>query len=138
MRIDGSPLPLEETPLFRDDLLEVSRIITGKLQLDIQPLDLSKVAASALETVTPAAEAKGVRLVSDSGAGIAPAILPHVFERFMQGDSSTTRAHAGLGLGLAIVRHLVELHGGTVTAESDGEGRGATFRVWLPLAVERK
>ncbi len=56
----------------------------------------------------------------------------------MQGDSSTTRAHAGLGLGLAIVRHLVELHGGTVTAESDGEGRGETFRVWLPLAVERK
>ena len=173
-----------------DDLLDVSRIITGKLQLDIEPVDLSKVAASALETVTPAADAKGVRLeftlatplppfpgdaqrlqqvlwnllsnavkftdgggrvsltvahsgravlitVSDTGVGIAPAILPNVFDRFMQGDSSTTRAHAGLGLGLAIVRHLVELHGGTVSAESAGEGQGATFTVWLPVAAEK-
>ncbi|HYE14479.1 MAG TPA: response regulator, partial [Pyrinomonadaceae bacterium] len=71
--------------------------------------------------------------VSDDGAGIAPEFLPHVFDRFRQADGSTTRRHGGLGLGLAIVRHLVELHGGAVSAESAGEGRGATFRVLLPI-----
>ena len=73
--------------------------------------------------------------VADTGRGIAPALLPHVFDRFRQADTSTTRGHGGLGLGLAIVRHLVQLHGGTVRAESDGEGRGATFVVELPLAA---
>lgn len=74
----------------------------------------------------------------DSGIGIDHQFVPHVFEQFRQADSSTTRAHGGLGLGLAIVRHLVELHGGTVAAESDGEGRGAVFTVRLPLADERE
>jgi CheY-like chemotaxis protein len=73
--------------------------------------------------------------VSDTGEGIAPDILPHVFERFRQADSSTTRAHGGLGLGLALVKHLVELHGGTVAAESAGRGHGSTFVVLLPVAI---
>jgi len=73
--------------------------------------------------------------VSDTGQGIAPAVLPYVFDRFRQSDSSATRAHGGLGLGLALVKHLVELHGGTVAAQSDGEGMGATFVVSLPLAI---
>ncbi len=70
--------------------------------------------------------------VTDTGAGIAPAFLPFVFDRFAQGDSSSTRVHPGLGLGLAIVRHLVELHGGSVSADSRGSGQGATFRIRLP------
>jgi CheY-like chemotaxis protein len=74
-------------------------------------------------------------VVSDTGKGIAPQMLPHVFERFRQADSSSTRAHGGLGLGLALVKHLVELHGGAVSAESEGEGRGATFKVTLPIAL---
>ena len=85
--------------------------------------------------VTVAAREKrdGVEIVvSDTGSGIAPEFLPHVFDRFRQGDSSTTRAHGGLGLGLAIVRDLLELHGGTVQAESKGEGHGTTFTVWMP------
>jgi PAS domain S-box-containing protein len=168
-----------------DDLLDVSRIITGKIRLQIEAVDLCAIAAESIETVKPAADSKGVALsadipavlprlagdaqrlqqvlwnllsnavkftesggkvslalshdqravqivVSDTGMGISPDILPYVFDRFTQGDSSTTRAHAGLGLGLAIVRHLVELHGGVVSAESSGEGKGSTFRVWLP------
>jgi signal transduction histidine kinase len=77
-------------------------------------------------------------LVTDNGAGIAPEFLPFVFDRFRQGDATTTRQHGGLGLGLAIVRHLVELHGGTVEAESAGLGHGATFRLRLPLLAARQ
>jgi signal transduction histidine kinase len=175
-----------------DDLLDVSRIVTGKLLLTRRPVDLAEVIEATLDTVRPAADAKGIRLdlrlgaapvlgdaarlqqvswnllsnavkftpvggrvevvveplqeagaqgaktvelrVSDSGSGIPAAFLPHVFDRFRQADSSSTRAHGGLGLGLAIVRHLIELHGGTVRAESPGEGQGATFRVHLPAA----
>jgi PAS domain S-box-containing protein len=171
-----------------DDLLETSRIVTGKMRLDLRPLDLRSVIEAAVDAVRPAADAKGIRLrmtldpravafvgdadrlqqvmwnlltnsvkftpkggqirvdlsgsdthveiaVSDTGQGIGPEMLPHVFERFRQGDSTSTRAHGGLGLGLALVRHLVEAHGGTVTAESPGEGRGATFTIRLPLAI---
>jgi signal transduction histidine kinase len=95
-------------------------------------------------TFTPQDGSVGVRLsrtngqagviVSDTGRGIAPEFLPHVFDRFRQADGRITREHGGLGLGLAIARHLIELHGGTVSAESDGEGHGATFRFSLPLA----
>ncbi|MGA9996909.1 MAG: PAS domain S-box protein [Pyrinomonadaceae bacterium] len=170
-----------------DDLLDVSRIITGKLRIDVRQLDPNSFVEAAVESVRPAAEAKGVRVqrimdtgiitvsgdpvrlqqviwnllsnaikftprggkvqvrlervnshieivVSDTGSGIAPEFLPHVFDRFRQADQRTTRQHGGMGLGLAIVRHLVELHGGTVRAESGGEGQGATFTVLLPVA----
>ncbi|MEW6269576.1 MAG: ATP-binding protein, partial [Thermodesulfobacteriota bacterium] len=170
-----------------EDLLDVSRIVEGRLRLSVRPVGLVQIIESALETVRQAADAKGVRLhavldstvapisgdpdrlqqvmwnllsnavkftprggrvhvvlervdssveivVSDTGKGIAPDELPHLFERFWQADRSPTRAHGGLGLGLAIVRHLVELHGGTVTAESAGENHGASFTVRLPLA----
>src|SRR5438067_404694 len=170
------------------DILDVSRIITGKIRLNIQPVDVPAVIKSALETITPAADAKQLRVhtildpraspisgdpdrlqqvvwnlvsnavkftpqggrievrlrrersclsltVADNGKGIDPEFLPHVFERFRQADSTSTRAHGGLGLGLAIVRHLVELHGGTVQAESEGPGKGARFTVRLPLSV---
>jgi signal transduction histidine kinase/ActR/RegA family two-component response regulator len=172
-----------------EDLLDVSRIITGKLRLDVQPVNPAAAIEAAIEAVRPAAEAKGVRLmkvidtgagvvmgdqarlqqvvwnllanaikftprggrvqvklermdahveiaVGDDGAGIAAEFLPFVFDRFRQADMSTTRLHGGLGLGLAIVRHLVEQHGGVVRAESRGEGHGATFVVTLPLASE--
>ncbi len=170
-----------------EDLLDVSRIITGKLRIDVRQVDPNSFVEAAVEAVRPAAEAKGVRIqkimdtgmvsvsgdpvrlqqvvwnllsnaikftpkkgrvqiklervnshveiaVSDTGAGIPPSFLPHVFDRFRQADQRTTRQHGGMGLGLAIVRHLVELHGGTVRAESPGEGQGATFTVLLPVA----
>ena len=168
------------------DLLDVSRIVAGKLRIELRPLELRPVLEAALESIRAAAEDKGVRLhatfeprvtvvagdaerleqvvwnllsnavkftppggritlrlertatqaqiiVRDTGRGIAPATLPYIFERFRQADSTTTRVYGGLGLGLAIVRHLVEAHSGTVRAESAGEGHGATFRVTLPL-----
>ena len=171
-----------------DDLLEVSRIITGKLRLDFVGCELQPVIQAAAESLRPTAEAKGVKLyvtlapnlgmvmgdrerlqqivwnlvsnavkftpaggevtvllnrinshleiaVNDTGAGIHPEFLPHVFDRFRQADGSTTRAHGGLGLGLAIVRHLVELHGGVAVADSAGVGKGATFTIRLPLML---
>ncbi len=173
-----------------EELLDMSRITAGMIRLDVQQLLPIDVVRAAIETVTPAAEAKDLRLesaleptagpvhadvgrlqqavwnllsnaikftpkggrvdvalrrvdshveisVADSGVGIAPEFLAHVFERFRQADASTTRRHGGLGLGLAIVKHLVELHGGTVHAESAGEGKGATFSVRLPVAALR-
>jgi signal transduction histidine kinase len=172
------------------DLLDISRIVSGRLRLDVRAIELAPIIEAALDVVRPAAEAKAIALhaefgretgevsgdphrlqqviwnllsnavkftpdggrvtvqlarvngqveinVTDNGAGIAPDFLPHVFERFRQGDSTTTRQHGGLGLGLAIVRHLVELHGGTVTAESAGLGQGATFRLRLPVLCAR-
>ena len=171
-----------------NDLLEVSRIITGKLRLEFVACDLRSVIEAAAESIRPTAEAKGIRLqlaldadagevygdrerlqqivwnllsngvkftqsggsvnvslqrinshveivVMDSGVGIHPDFLPHVFDRFRQADGSTTRNYGGLGLGLAIVRHLVELHGGTARAESAGEDQGSRFIVRLPLMV---
>ncbi len=171
-----------------DDLLDVSRIISGKMRLDVQSTDLAAVIDAAVEAIRPAAEAKKLQvrrvldpfagpvsgdpvrlqqvvwnllsnavkftpkegkvevrlervnshveiLVADNGAGISPEFLPYVFDRFRQLDASTTRRHGGLGLGLAIVRHLVELHGGTVRVKSPGEGEGSTFIVALPLSI---
>ena len=171
-----------------EDLLDVSRIMSGKLRLDVTHLSLASVVEAAVEAVRPTALAKGIRVqttlatndgivvgdpnrlqqvvwnllsnalkftpkggrvqvalrrvnshlelrVADTGRGISAGFRPHVFDRFRQQESSTTRTVGGLGLGLAIVRHLVELHGGSVRAESDGEGKGATFIVDLPVAV---
>jgi|GEM_PF-512499 len=171
-----------------DDLLDVSRITSGKLRLDVRAVDVADVVAAAVDSVRPAAETKGVRLqsvldpgagpvsgdperlqqvvwnlltnaikftprggliqvrlarvgsdvtlvVSDTGQGIRPELLPHVFDRFRQADSASTRAHGGLGIGLALVKHLVEAHGGTVHADSAGPGQGATFTVRLPIMV---
>jgi len=170
-----------------EDLLDVSRIITGKLKLEIAAVDLRAVVDAALETVKAAAEAKGLRMsvnvavdvppiaadftrlqqvvwnllvnavkftpeggrvevgvrrtggdielsVGDSGQGIDPQFLPYVFDRFRQQDGSITRSHGGLGLGLSIVRHIAELHGGRVSASSAGNGHGALFQVLLPAA----
>lgn len=172
-----------------EDVLDVSRIISGKLRLEVKPLELSVLARNAIATVQPAADAKGIQLsmhvdpsiglttgdadrlqqvmwnllanavkftpkdgrvdlrltritshveiaVSDTGIGISPEFVAHVFERFRQADAGTTRKTGGLGLGLSIVRHIVEMHGGTVEAFSEGEGRGATFRVRLPMKVQ--
>jgi PAS domain S-box-containing protein len=169
-----------------EDLLDVSRIISGKMQLDVTSVDLVEVAKAAMDVMRPAAEAKRIRLtgdwpaaqvhvkgdpdrlqqvawnlvsnaikftpagghvrikvehddaengrliVYDRGIGIPPNFLPHVFDRFRQNDQSLTRVHGGLGLGLAIVRHIVELHGGVVAVASSGENHGATFVVTLP------
>jgi PAS domain S-box-containing protein len=171
------------------DILDVSRIVSGKLRIESASVDLGQVVVAAADAVRPAADARGVRLgapdlapgtlvlgdagrlqqvvqnllhnavkftsrggevrvelrraghsaelqVRDTGVGIAAEFLPHVFERFRQWDSSTTRPHGGLGLGLAITRHLVEAHGGSVEAASDGAGKGATFSVRLPMLAE--
>jgi signal transduction histidine kinase/DNA-binding response OmpR family regulator len=171
-----------------EDILDVSRIITGKLRLEVAPVELAAIIEAAIDSIRPSAVAKGVRLqpmirsgsnlvlgdanrlqqiawnllsnavkftprggrvqitlervdshaevtVRDTGKGISKEFLPYVFERFLQADSSSTRQYGGLGLGLAIVRHLTELTGGTVTASSPGENQGATFVVRLPLAI---
>jgi PAS domain S-box-containing protein len=168
------------------DLLDVSRIVAGKLSLNLQRVDLAPVIQTAIDALRPLAEAKGISIgvsseggvglivcdpqrilqvvsnllgngikftpdggrvevglaqdgdvlritVSDTGYGISQEFLPHVFERFKQADTGLTRKHGGLGLGLAIVRHLVQLHGGTASVSSDGEGKGATFTVLLPV-----
>jgi PAS domain S-box-containing protein len=171
-----------------EDILDVSRIIMGKLRLDVHPVELAAVIEAAMDAVRPAADAKEIRLqsildpraspvsgdpsrlqqivwnlvsnavkftprggriqvrlervnshveiiVSDTGQGINADLLPYIFDRFQQGDSSSTRMHGGLGLGLAIVRHLVELHGGTVHASSPGVGHGTTFTIKLPMLI---
>ncbi len=173
-----------------EELLDMSRIVNGKLRLDVQPVDLQAVISDAVESVRPAADAKGIRLtkvldpsagsitgdpnrlhqvlwnllsnaikftprgervqvflrrvnshvevtVNDSGQGIPAEFLPHLFTRFSQADTSMARRHGGLGLGLALVKSLVELHGGTVSASSPGPNQGATFIVALPLAAVR-
>ena len=166
----------------------MSRIVSGKIRLDVQPVELPLIVDNAVATIQPAADAKGVRIqtivdprvgpvsgdpgrlqqvvwnlvsnavkftpkkgrvqvrlervnshveivVSDTGIGIRPDFLPYVFERFRQAEAGTTRKTGGFGLGLAIVRHIVEMHGGTVEASSAGEGQGSTFRVRLPLMI---
>jgi PAS domain S-box-containing protein len=171
-----------------EDVLDVSRITSGKIRLDVQRVDLPRVVDEAVATVQPAAQAKRVRIqvivdpraapvsgdpdrlqqavwnllsnavkftpsggrvqvrverisshvevaVSDTGRGIAPEFLPYVFERFRQADSGFSREYGGLGLGLAIARSIVELHGGTIHAASEGEGKGATFRIRLPVMI---
>lgn len=174
-----------------DDILDVSRIVTGNLYLNLEPSDLTQIVEAAINVVRPTAETKHIQIetsfadepalvsgdahrlqqvvwnllsnavkftpqgghvrvstrqegsfvhleIADNGQGISAEFLPHVFERFRQADSSTTRKHGGLGLGLAIVRHLVEIHGGTVHAESEGEGKGATLTVTLPLLSDHE
>ncbi|MFL5805280.1 MAG: ATP-binding protein, partial [Roseiflexaceae bacterium] len=171
-----------------EDILDVSRVITGKLRLNIGPVDVAAVINAAIDAVQLAADSRGIHLavtldpsarriagdssrlqqilwnllsnaikftptggrvevrleragsnvqisVSDTGAGISAHFLPFIFDRFRQADGTSTRSHNGLGLGLAIVRHLVELHGGTVQADSPGEGCGATFTIRIPQAV---
>lgn len=168
------------------DLLDISRVITGKLRINARPVDITNSLESALESIRPAAEAKQIQIeverepyatvvtgdadrlqqvfwnllsnavkftprgghvavnvsrvdsqlemaITDNGAGISAEFLPFIFDRFTQADTTSARRHAGLGLGLSIVRHIVELHGGTVTAESRGVGQGSTFRIMLPV-----
>ena len=172
-----------------EELVDVSQVVTGRMRLDLRPVDLPAIVLASLETVRPAAEAKGVRLetrldaavpvvagdadrlrqvtwnllsnavkftpaggqvelrlerrdghvdlvVRDTGRGIPRASLPHVFDRFWQEHGTASRRSGSLGLGLAMARHLIELHGGTVSVASDGEGRGATFVVTRPLEAE--
>jgi CheY-like chemotaxis protein len=173
-----------------DDLLDIARILRGKIALNVTPVNLIVVIESALETVSASAMAKSIAIesnlanvalvsgdatrlqqilwnllsnaikftpnhgkveislentgdrvqitVKDNGKGISSDFLPHVFEYFRQADASITRNHGGLGLGLAIVRYLVELHGGEVAVESPGVGEGATFKVWLPIANQQQ
>jgi signal transduction histidine kinase len=170
------------------DLLDVSRIISGKLRLNVQMIELRPIIEAAMDSVRPAAAAKNIKLessinsdvslisadadrlqqviwnlltnaikftpkegsvrlkaekvesgeleltVMDSGSGISKDLLPYVFDRFRQGDAATTKVHGGLGLGLSIVRQLIELHGGTVRVESEGAEKGATFTVSLPIS----
>jgi PAS domain S-box-containing protein len=169
-----------------DDILDTSRIITGRLQLDAQPVEIDRILQAVVDVVRPSAELKGVDLnvviharrevvlgdagrlrqaiwnllsnavkfsneggrvearlaragnqveitVSDNGVGIDPQFMPHIFERFRQADGGHTRGYGGLGLGLAITRHIVEMHGGGVSASSSGKGQGATFKIRLPL-----
>jgi len=170
-----------------EDLLEISRIVTGKLRIQVRPVDLAEIIDAAIEVVRPAAAAKQIALtteiavrpamtsgdpdrlqqvawnlisnavkfttpggavrirltrnagyrivVTDTGKGIDSRFLPHVFDAFRQADGTTTREHGGLGLGMAIARELVELHGGTIKARSDGDGHGSTFQVDLPSVV---
>jgi CheY-like chemotaxis protein/nitrogen-specific signal transduction histidine kinase len=174
-----------------DDMLDMARIATGKLRLDMRPVDVVKVVLAAVDVVMPSAHAKGIALrtsldprtptilgdqdrlqqvvwnllsnalkfteaggsiavragmngkfvrivVSDTGHGIAPDFLPHVFERFRQADASSSRRHGGLGVGLSLVHDLIELHGGSVRAHSEGEGKGATFTIDLPVASSQE
>jgi len=173
-----------------DDLLDVSRIITGNLRLDLHPLNLAPIVEAAIDALRPTADAKGIQIctetsgnclvkgdpnrlrqviwnllsnsikftqrggvvsitlgcvestvrltVADTGEGISPEFLPYVFDRFRQAEGSISRKQGGLGLGLAVVRHLVELHGGNISAASGGLGKGSTFTVDLPLAEERR
>jgi signal transduction histidine kinase len=168
-----------------EDLLDVSRIVTGKFPLDRHPFDLQTAVAAAVDAIRPSAAAKNIQLdvaidsaaqiegdpdriqqvaanllsnavkftpqgghisvmlapangrarltVCDTGEGIAPDLKPHIFDRFRQGDGSSTRAHGGLGLGLAIAKHIVDAHGGSIVASSDGPGKGSTFSVELPV-----
>ena len=173
-----------------EDVLDVSRIVSGKARVELRPISAARVIEDAIATVLPAADAKGVALkadvaacsrfvaadpdrlqqvvwnvlnnavkftpaggevqvhlgerdsmveivVSDTGIGISPEFLPHIFERFRQAEGGTTREHGGLGLGLAIARHLVEMHGGLIQASSEGPGKGATFRIQLPALPVR-
>jgi PAS domain S-box-containing protein len=187
MAIDAIERSAKVQAQIVNDLLDMSRIISGKMRLEVRPLELAPILEAAIETLRPAAEAKGIILrtvvqppfilingdpdrlqqvmwnllsnairftprdgcvevqarrvgldveikVIDAGIGINKEFLPFVFDRFRQADSSLTRTYGGLGLGLAIVRNLVELHGGSVQADSPGEGQGATFAVLLPAA----
>jgi PAS domain S-box-containing protein len=171
-----------------EDVLDVSRIVSGKIRLNVQPVDFPEIARNAIDAVTPAADAKNIRIetvidphaapiagdperlqqilwnllsnavkftgkagkvqvrlervnsyvelsVSDTGVGISPEFLPHVFERFRQADAGIARERGGLGLGLSIARQLTEMHGGTIEAASGGVGQGATFRLKMPLMI---
>ena len=171
-----------------EEVLDVSRIVSGKIRLDVQPVDFPEIVRNAIDAVAPAADAKNIRIetiidphaapvagdperlqqiiwnllsnamkftgkagkvqvrlervnshvelsVSDTGVGISPEFLPHVFERFRQADAGIARERGGLGLGLSIARHLTELHGGTIEAASGGLGQGATFRLKMPLMI---